>query len=662
MKILSVALMNFMPYKGESRIDFPTDEHRNVMVIFGDNMRGKTSFLNALRWGFYGRAYGRHLREIPLNDLLNKDAAGAGDCCMEVRIRFEADGHLYSLHRRANRREHVLIPSRPDDFIVQVSLQKDDLIVPGHLVETEINRYVPEQVSRFFLFDGELLQEYETLLVEGNEQGKHIKEAIEQVLGVPTLIRGRDEAETILKTAQRQQSKEMAHDKGLFALAERQIALQERQAAQERSIDALKRQQREVRAQREGLDDELEGVEEVYRSQTESKALRRRRDDIEKRVEQIRVECIDLGRRAWIDLVQPKLRIRQGQLRDEQQRLYESMRNRGRLEAKIDSLKRLLGNEPCPTCGQMRLIEDRSAKQSELARCEEELLLLRRDDDILAIVLSEMRELDKLLRPGVGERIQSLKAEERRLSVEQTKLDNDIDGIEEKIRGYDTEDIANKRRKRDMLIRNEGQIESEIARAEVDLKATRKDVEMLSRQISNQPAARQRRSTAKVELCQGLVKAFSESIERLRDDLRSKVEERATSAFRRLTTQTKYRGLQINKNYGLTIIDENGERVGLRSAGAEQIVALSLIEGLARTGRAAAGPVVMDTPFGRLDLKHRGNILRYLPETTSQLILLVHDGEVRKETDLAPVAARVGKAYVIREVSTRQSRFEMVQL
>jgi DNA sulfur modification protein DndD len=210
------------------------------------------------------------------------------------------------------------------------------------------------------------------------------------------------------------------------------------------------------------------------------------------------------------------------------------------------------------------------------------------------------------------------------------------------------------------LVRHEGQLDESISKTEAEIKSFRNELEILSKQISTQPAARQRRSTAKVEMCQGLVTIFTESIERLRDNLRSKVEERATNAFMRLTTQTKYRGLEINKNYGLTIIDENGEKVGIRSAGAEQIVALSLIDGLARTGRAA-GPVVMDTPFGRLDLKHRGNILRYLPETTSQLVLLVHDGEVRKETDLAPVAARIGKEYVIREVSTRQSKIEGVQ-
>lgn len=660
MKILSVAMTNFMPYKGECRIDFPTDEHRNVMIIFGDNMRGKTSFLNALRWGFYGRAYGRHLREIPLNDLLNKDAASAGNYCMEVRIRFEADGHSYSLHRRADRREHVGIPSRPEDFSVQVSLQKDDMVLPGYLVEAEINRYVPEQVSRFFLFDGELLQEYETLLMEGDEQGKHIKAAIEQVLGVPTLIRGRDESETILRSAQRQQSKEMAQIKSLSTLAEHQLSLQEKQGAKERAIEALKKQQKGVRDQREGLDDELEKVEDIYRAQTESKTLKRRQDDIVKRLEKIATERIDLARKAWIDLVQPKLRIRQGQLRDEQDRIYENMDKRGRLEAKIESLKKLLNNEPCPTCGQPPLVENRPAKQAELAQCEEDLLGLRKGHEDLAIISSEMREIDKLLRPGVGDRIQSLKAEERTLSVELTKIDNEIERIEEKIRGYDTEEIASKRRVRDMLVRNEGQLDGDISKTEADLKGFRNELEILSKQISNQPAARQRRSTAKVELCQGLVRVFTQSIESLRDNLRSKVEERATDTFKRLTTQAKYRGLEINENYGLTIIDENGEKVGVRSAGAEQIVALSLIDGLARTGRAA-GPVVMDTPFGRLDLKHRSNILRHLPKTTSQLVLLVHDGEVRKETDLAPVAERIGKEYTIREVSTRQSKIEVTQ-
>jgi DNA sulfur modification protein DndD len=660
MKILSVTMTNFMPYKGECRIDFPTDEYRNVMIVFGDNMRGKTSFLNALRWGFYGRAYGRHLREIPLNDLLNKDAASAGDYCLDVRIRFEAAGHSYSLHRRADRREHVGIPSRPEDFSVQVSLQKEDIVLPGHLITAEINRYVPEQVSRFFLFDGELLQEYETLLMEGNEQGKHIKNAIEQVLGVPTLIRGRDEAETILRSAQRQQSKEMAQVKSLSALAEHQLSLQERQGAKKRAIEKLKEQQKEIRTQRDGLDDELEKVEDIYRAQTESKTLKRRQNEIVNRLEQVAEERMELARKAWIDLVQPKLQVKQEQLKEDQERIYNNMDERGRIEVNIESLTKLLNNEPCPTCGQLPLEENLSDKRAELAQYEKKLLGLKKVHDDLAIISSEIRDIDRLLRPGVGERMQSLKAEERTLSVELTKIDNEVDKIDERIRGYDTQEIISKRNLRDMLIRQEGQLDSEISKTDAEIKGIRNELEILSKQISSQPAARQRRSTVKVELGQGLVTVFTQSIERLRDSLRSKVEERATEAFKRLTTQAKYRGLVINENYGLTILDEKGDKVGVRSAGAEQIVALSLIDGLARTGRAA-GPVVMDTPFGRLDLKHRDNILRYLPETTSQLVLLVHDGEIRKDTDLAPVASRIGKEYYIREVSIRQSKIEVMR-
>ena len=128
-----------------------------------------------------------------------------------------------------------------------------------------------------------------------------------------------------------------------------------------------------------------------------------------------------------------------------------------------------------------------------------------------------------------------------------------------------------------------------------------------------------------------------------------------------MTTQRSYRGLEINDNYGLQIIDASGRDVAVRSAGAEQIVALSLIDGLNRTGRAA-GPIIMDTPFGRLDLNHRDNILSYLPLVTSQFVLLVHSGEIRKETDLAIIAERVGAVYEIREISSTQSRLERATL
>ena len=50
-----------------------------------------------------------------------------------------------------------------------------------------------------------------------------------------------------------------------------------------------------------------------------------------------------------------------------------------------------------------------------------------------------------------------------------------------------------------------------------------------------------------------------------------------------LITEKTYLRLDINENYGLSIIDRHKRSVPERSAGAEQIVALALIDGLNKT-------------------------------------------------------------------------------
>jgi DNA sulfur modification protein DndD len=229
--------------------------------------------------------------------------------------------------------------------------------------------------------------------------------------------------------------------------------------------------------------------------------------------------------------------------------------------------------------------------------------------------------------------------------------------LRDEIRGYDTSEISRKRALRDQLLKEEGRLQQDIGDRQTKIDEVRKQLAIIGKTLEGQAAARASRSTAMVSVCLSLEKAFSESIERLRDALRKRVQNLATEAFRQMTTQKAYKGLEINTNYGLTIVDDTNRRVTVRSAGAEQIVALSLIDGLSRTGRAA-GPIMMDTPFGRLDLHHRDNILRYLPTTTSQLILLVHSGEIRPETDLVPLSQRIGAVYEIKEVNPRESRIE----
>lgn len=657
MKLHSITMKNFMPYKGQTRLEFPQDEFRNVMLVFGDNMRGKTSLLNALRWGFYDRAVGRHSISIPLHEILNKEAALEGEWTIEVHIEFEANGHAYDLRRRAEKRATVGTPNRPEDFQSQVYLRKDGIPVQGDLVEAEINGIAPQQVSRFFLFDGELLGEYEMLLIEGSDQGRQIKEAIEQVLGVPALIHGRDELGTLLKAARRTQQQDLQRVAGLEQHATQQAELSARQETIERDYSNLQVKLDAVRSERMVLDDDIEASQSIYAAKSRLDALIDRQKQIEDYRDQKKSQRLELLAQSWRDLVEIKISVRREQLESERRDLSLQIKKEAGVETQISQLKRLLQTEVCPTCKQELANERRAQIGANLGTLEGDLNQFKDNTDILQRLSSQIESLTKIRGINARDRIAQVNRDLQGHEVELTKVENESAKLRDEISGYDTAEISRKRSFRDAKLQEEATLQKDIASRKKELDKVKGDLAVAQRTIEGLTQTRSQRSTVKATVCSQLETIFAQSIERLRDRLRKAVEQRATEAFREMTTQKTFKGLEINQGYGLNILDDQGRKVTIRSAGAEQVVALSLIDGLNRTGRAA-GPIVMDTPFGRLDLKHRDNILSYLPTVTSQFVLLVHSGEIRPETDLAALSPRIGAVYVIREINSRHSVIE----
>ncbi|MGK3495661.1 AAA family ATPase [Citrobacter youngae] len=659
MILKTLSTNNFMPYKGNMSLSFPTDKDRNVMLVFGDNMRGKTSLLNALRWVFYGKAIGRHSREIALFDLVNSEATMEGDWSMEVVVNFEDGGHRYELRRTAMKRALVSKPTRSEDLIMERAMRKDDIPIGDHLIDAEINRFAPEQTSRFFLFDGELLDEYEQLLIDGSEQSKMIKEAIEQVLGVPTLIRGRDDAQTILKAAQKQQTADLQKMGGFESHAEKQRHYQAQIESIEKDIKSQNERLKNVNAEREELDDALTKVEALYQAKQKHDDANSLRDKYTKRQDELQQERLGLVRDAWKEVLRPLLTLKREHIQDESAKLTNQMYTRAKVENSINQLQEAVKSETCHACGQALHEKERIAAAEELGKLQAELMGFKVDMAFFSKLSSELQSLNKLLKPNDAGKIAFIDKEVNLLSVELTTLDNQIEELNESIKGQDTAEITRKRFKRDGLIKESARIAGEISMSQGKLTGYQRDLAMISKMLENLPKARTARSSRLVKLASALEKVYSRSIDQLRDDLKATVETLASQAFRKLTTQSQYSGLRINSNYGLTILDERAREVPIRSAGAEQIVALSLIDGLAHAGRSA-GPVIMDTPFGRLDKKHRANILAYLPTTTSQLVLFVHEGEVDKTTDLAELKSKVGCVYEIKEVNLRHSRIERI--
>lgn len=120
---------------------------------------------------------------------------------------------------------------------------------------------------------------------------------------------------------------------------------------------------------------------------------------------------------------------------------------------------------------------------------------------------------------------------------------------------------------------------------------------------------------------------FKAAVDAYREQLRKRVEADASAFFLKMTTEPDYAGLRINDSYGLTILHRDGETIPVRSAGAEHVVALSLVAAL-QNNAPLRGPIFIDSPFGRLDAGHRKRIVATLPDMADQVVLLVYEDEL----------------------------------
>jgi DNA sulfur modification protein DndD len=292
---------------------------------------------------------------------------------------------------------------------------------------------------------------------------------------------------------------------------------------------------------------------------------------------------------------------------------------------------------------------DLSETDSRLSRIEPEALEQRREE-----LSGVIRSLRKLAPAGVVSAIRRLEQQLEKAVVDDHRLKQDSRLIEERLKGQDPEAILRFQAARDRCNQMIGRYRETLAGVLEELKATSAALRDAYSRVDEGNDPQIRALQADLDTLQRLGLVVEDALHRFVHELRKQVESEASNIFCELTTDKSYRGLAINDRYGLTIIDRTGNPVTVRSAGAEQIVAVSLIGALNRLA-VKRGPLIMDTPFGRLDQKHRDNILRFLPELGEQALLLVHDGEVDPVRDLAVLRPKIAREYRIERTSTGDS-------
>jgi len=76
LKLSALTIENFGPFKGQQTIEF--DKEDGVSLVYGENMRGKTSLINAVRYALFGKVISRGAREIALHQIGNWESAQDG--------------------------------------------------------------------------------------------------------------------------------------------------------------------------------------------------------------------------------------------------------------------------------------------------------------------------------------------------------------------------------------------------------------------------------------------------------------------------------------------------------------------------------------------------------------------------------------------------------
>jgi len=209
LRLMRLEVDGFGPFADRQVIDFPTSP--GVVVIYGENMRGKTTLLNAIRYAFFGEVLGRGSFKRQLHSISNRELAADGKYGFGVTLTFSFGGEIYELHRSC---EPVVVePASDSDYRQEPLLKRGSAVLGPQERDRALARIFPKDISRFFLFDGELLQEYEELIISESVVGPQISSAIERILGVPILKAARRHLTELADEADKQAAAEASRHK-----------------------------------------------------------------------------------------------------------------------------------------------------------------------------------------------------------------------------------------------------------------------------------------------------------------------------------------------------------------------------------------------------------------------------------------------------------------
>lgn len=638
---------NLFSYCGTWGFDLlPPEGDANVLLIWGRNGYGKTSFLNSLKLLFSGVSaelldtvhVGRHLKRdhylLGMGDewmgIFNRQARRAGEKDFGVSLTWREAAGTVEVERKwrlNNSSVEEVLSVRPD---FGGTLQDANGDVQGE-AHAFIQARLPETVMPFFIYDGERVQQ----LAEANRAGQMAQ--IEQLLDLAD-IDVLDEYLGRNLAAWRRESNDASQHR-VNALQHETHSLEEKLAGLDADRKALEDEIADAEHAAKRLDTALQARRQ-FALQSEAAQLAAKREGLVARLEERTLTFFESFTRDAPLALYPTL-MAQAASELEKITAHPNRRLRDELARVFGALpERLFDDPPRPVPPLMqdqedflrrklkRVLESYSPDTRDMAaglfrlppsRAEE---LLRVVDDYANDGRKRAKWADDLL-------------EIRRIKTELDDVErkrNDVSNLAPQEQQVFEERIAERdglRAKIEELNQRIGGFSEQERNLNRDLGLKREACRGEERKLMGANVARD-----KLGIGQLVQQALATYRSLLKSRRRSDIEAAINSRFAELmTSHTQIRHIRVNDDFSLHYLDGQDQSVGMGnlSAGMKQLVAQALLWGLKDISGKEA-PVVVDTPLARIDRKHQENLLaRYYPKAGQQVIVLPTDSELDRE-------------------------------
>ena len=655
MIIESITLFNVGVFRGRHTVHLSPGAagDRPIVLIGGQNGRGKTTLMDSMHYALYGRNARLAKRgdlswEDFLRGLIHRHVPPTEGATIELNLRYHSEGNEHHVRvlrgwavREGKLRENLSV-WMDGEYSIELGEDWPDFV----------ENLIPSRIAHLFLFDGEQI----SALADPERSKEILKTGIYALLGAD--IVGRLE-------------------KDLVALG-RRFRLESVPASDLKEVKLLEKSFIEARQQLEDVSASLE------QKQTELYSLKAKREGVQQDVHSQGGHL--LGHREALEQEERIIQAEISRLEDENRRqlaanlplvwvkgLLEEIGEQAAKEQSIHGVRDLLAkledrdslmleflqgeNPPAKVLEQVKnwLSSDRQAK----------LVQVEKTTEIFGFSADGFARLHAMLWGGLDE--ESAKHQHLADRLKSTK--KSLEGVQRKLARIPDPDavrsLLTQRTQIDKQISHlEGEIQGKIDQAaelkvnvaQIDRNREKRTLELNSTRLEQ---SRISRNIEHLERAKNTVEKFKDAL--ISRDI-TRIENSILESSQLLFSKQKL----INRvkidpfSFRLSIFDSTGEEFSPHqlSAGERQILAISILWGLSKASGKSL-PVFIDTPLGRLDHEHRDRLVAtYFHKASHQMVLL------STEEEITPIRYRAMSSWVgnvcslIYEESSRCSHFE----